>query len=277
MTASVPPVRAVPTGGTGGRASPTTMLSHVWSGPAATLFLVMLVTLAGEAAANVAGLLCFALGLAHGAGERDARGLRPASIGYVAAYVVAAAVALATYLLSPSVLIWTFFGLSVWHFGRSDPLGLGTGLVVVTAPFALWPDSTADLMATMGSTAILPVEFAVPAMLLGLLAMTSHASRSSGLLLRMALLLATFLILPPLASVGVYFLAFHSFPELAKIAARMSSPGFDANPILACIAFAFIGLAALAAGFAAGMVPLALLCAVGLAFVVPHMLLPSGD
>ena len=131
-------------------------------------------------------------------------------------------------------------------------LALGRGLVVVAGPLALFPggDGGEAVVATLAGNAataeaivslawpLLGVGVLLEAVVLSLTALDAVAAgerdperawrRPGRHALETVLLLAMFRFLPPIASVGVYFVFFHAWRHIERLAAL--APGADGSP-----------------------------------------------
>lgn len=141
-----------------------------------------------------------------------------------------------------------FLLLTVWHWGSADASGLlpprngrwvglalGRGLVVVAGPLTLAPEGSAAVLTRLaGDRDVVEAVLALarPALAVGVLleAVTLSLSALGRVTepgawrrplahgVETGLLLATFSLLPPAAAVGIYFVAFHAWRHLERLA-----------------------------------------------------------
>ena len=197
----------------------------------------------------------FVLGLPHGAVDhllpvRHAwvrRGLRPMVL-VLAAYVGLALLAYAGLRLAGPVVLPVLLVVSVLHFGAGDLevsgaghdqgpalralLAAGRGAPVVAGPLLAWPAATGSALAVVGLGSAPGTTAATVAgwFLLGLaLAAAGLALRDGrpGDALDVALLVALFVLVPPLAAFGVYFGAWHGLRHTARLLADDPANGVD--------------------------------------------------
>ncbi len=187
----------------------------------------------------VTGLL---VGLPHGAvdhmvpfwvtGER-ATVRRLAQV--LVSYLVIAAVAAAALLIAPAAVVVVFLVVSGLHFGRGDvafaaeraarpvphlheevPAVLAHGAVVIALPLVLWPESSLPVLGQLAPALVDPLGRALPAVGLAtaavvLAAVVDLARRGRRTeVVELAVLVAAFAVVPPLAAFGVYFGLWHA-------------------------------------------------------------------
>lgn len=177
-------------------------------------------------------------------------------------YLLAAGATLVVWHWARGVAVVGFLLLTAWHWGSADASGvlpprtgrwttlaLGRGLVVVAASLALRPAdegrTVVGALAGNPATGATIVETALPLLGVGVLletvalSLTALEGVASGNLdpeatrrrpgrhaLETLLLLALFRFLPAVASVGVYFVCFHAWRHVERLAALQSSfPG----------------------------------------------------
>ncbi len=189
----------------------------------------------------------FLLGLPHGAVDhliplrhgwvrRGPVGLA----GVVVAYVALAALAYAGLRFAGPVVLPVLLAVSVLHFGYADletagadrrPRGLarlleaaGRGGAVLAGPLLAWPGPTGAALATVG-LGVAPSRttgIVVAVVLLGVAlvaAVQSLRRRSPADAVEVVLLVALFVVLPPLAAFGVYFGLWHGLRHTARLVA----------------------------------------------------------
>ncbi|SDU83596.1 beta-carotene 15,15'-monooxygenase, Brp/Blh family [Microlunatus sagamiharensis] len=287
------PVRPAPQSGAG-RPGPARVLRRATSASrlmAAALVAVGLLAPGGLAGHQTPLLVAgFVLGLPHGAVDhllpvRHAwvrRGLRPMLV-VLAAYVGVALLAYAGLRLAGPVVLPVLLVVSVLHFGAGDLevtgagrgrggavrllLAAGRGAPVVAGPLLAWPAATGSALAVVGLGAAPGTAAATVAgwVLLGLAlaaaGLALHDGRP-GDALDVALLVALFVLVPPLAAFGVYFGAWHGLRHTARLLADdpANADDLDAGRLLAPLG-RFVRAAALpsvvALGTAGALVALA--------------------
>lgn len=219
------------------------LVSTASTGALALLLLLQLVAPAAVAAAApalaVAGLL---LGLPHGAVDHmvpfwsTGEAVTVRRLGTVlVSYVVVAVAAAAALLLVPGAAVAVFLVVSALHFGRGEvavaaaragrpvprlrddvPLALAHGFVVVALPYALWSEQAAVVLRQLAPSLADP-----PARVLDVLVATTGVLVLAATvdlvrrgrhreLVELAVLVACFCVVPPLAAFGVYFGLWHA-------------------------------------------------------------------
>ena len=269
------------------------------------------------------------LGIAHGACDQlvlpaagplggGTRGWRY-WLRFLAGYLGLAGLVLLLWWRWPAATVGGFFLLTVWHWGSADAPArpqvaaavwlwhsLARGLLLFAVPLWGWPAATAavinGLLTFAGAAAVAPAALARASVGLSWLAAGSHlllwayyARQRRGQLLRTELLevgvlLVLLLALPPMLSVSVYFVFWHSLQHVLRLtgwlgyaAAAGAGPallpqlGFflrRAAPLLLLSCGALLVLGRLAAGHLSGVAAwFSLALVVASVVTLPHALL----
>lgn len=199
----------------------------------------------------------FICGMPHGATDwhfhRRLLGERPLRVAVLAFIPYTAIAILCMFVLYaiPVAYIGFFLLLTILHFGRADARirtgnasagtpetirGVARAAAVVMLPFAFWPVPTADAIGQVsvivGGPPTLPVAFAGVFGILGSIGVTlwlldaavvSREDPPMVRLLPLAVLLTT-AALPPLFSVGVWFVLWHAARECVALGEQPSHP-----------------------------------------------------
>ena len=229
-------------------------------GVAAVVVVLALQVTEPELLARVAVPLALAgivLGVPHGAVDHMVPfwtgGRRPDRVAMtrvLAGYLLVAAVAAACLVLAPAPTVLAFLAVSAGHFGRAEvtaaaeragrpvPGGatdlapaLAHGLAVVVLPVALWPAESAVVLGWLSPALGNPLPAGARAVL-GLLVAGLTVLAVVGLLRRhrareaaeLALVVALFVVVPPLAAFGVYFAGWHAVRHTGRL---LGLPGPD--------------------------------------------------
>lgn len=168
-------------------------------------------------------------------------------ITFLVAYLLATGATLLLWRWQRTGAAAGFLALTVWHWGSADAswqlrpgwrwaaLALGRGLVVIAGPLALQPAASRAVLAALAGSAetaaavqglglpLLAAGVLLEAVTLSLAALeriTEPGAWRQPLwhLGETALLLAMFRVLPPAMSVGVYFVFFHAWRHLERLA-----------------------------------------------------------
>ncbi|WP_435418479.1 Brp/Blh family beta-carotene 15,15'-dioxygenase [Parerythrobacter aurantius] len=249
----------------------------------AACFVATIAQLAGEHWAIAMGIVLFALGFSHGAGEEDSGAIRSYRFQAIIAYLLVGSGVAALYLAFPLSGLVVFFLLSAWHFARCEPaLGKWSGLAIAGLAIggsALFrPAETEQVLS-------LVVSGSVPAFFMTLLtwagglgsvaAVAALLTRSRGAMLVIVALIATAMLQPVLA-VGLVFLVCHAIPVLQR---QLEDYGADA--VWAATAWptvtATLGAAALVLLVLTAGIDLRLAVALALGLATPHMLTERLD
>jgi Brp/Blh family beta-carotene 15,15'-monooxygenase len=155
------------------------------------------------------------------------------------------------WIASPAVALALFLGLTAWHWGSADaaayPGGLaafalrstGRGLLVVSAPLVFHPGSSWEALSSLSKVFGPAIAAQTPGWLPGLAAgcfvlglvlecllvardawrlQRRRAARDS---VELVLLLVLFYLVPPVAAVGVYFVAWHAWRHTLRTGALL--------------------------------------------------------
>ena len=243
---------------------------------------------------------------------------------FLVAYLGLAAAVLGLWWAWPAVSVGVFFLLTVWHWGSADAPevpenpaswlahSLLRGLLVFAVPSLAWPTETlAVINGLLGFAGAQPVPAAGFGAVVGPLAAAVGVGHA-GLWLRYAvqrnwralrldaleigLLAALFVALPPVLSVGVYFVFWHSLQHVQRLVPLLgyAAPGQSHQPqrpwrellrqmgfflrraapllLVSCLALAVLGYA-LAARLTTGAAWFSLALVVASVVTLPHALL----
>ena len=234
--------------------------------------------LAGGIWPLAAGLVFFALGLAHGAGDEGQGGMARIALVHAGAYLLTGAAVAALFLAAPLAGLALFLALSAWHFARSDcafaPVTRYAIAGLAVGGSALFrPDATDAIFATI-------IGESVPVNALRLLALLGLGGAACALyaLLRGAkgfghavVALAATIAFDPVLAVGLIFLIAHAVPvQQRQIAAHGKAAVWRAVALPTAIAL--LGAAAIAAFVLTGHLALPIAIALAFGMATPHML-----
>ena len=234
--------------------------------------------LAGDVAAVWTGLVLFALGLSHGAGDEQDGSLRSFGLVHAAAYLVVGAAVAGLFLVAPLGGLVIFFALSAWHFSRSEChfdqlVRFAIAGLAIGGSALFRPAETAEVLGfVVGET--------VPRNVLRLLAVAGLAGAACALFAfirgkrgfghGIVATLAT-LLLHPVLAVGLVFLIAHAVPVQERQVAT-----YGAKRVLRAVALptliATTGAAALALAVWLGAIPVPIGLALAFGMATPHML-----
>jgi Brp/Blh family beta-carotene 15,15'-monooxygenase len=124
-----------------------------------------------------------------------------------------------------------FLCLTAWHWGTADAslefspglrwliFGLGRGALVMLAPFAFhWADTWSVILLMAPNAGLPPYTLSfIPALLLAI-ALNLLSNFTAQNWIETGLLILLFFFCPPLLSVGTYFVAFHAWRHLLRLA-----------------------------------------------------------
>jgi len=166
------------------------------------------------------------------------------------------------WIASPAIALGLFLGLTAWHWGSADAVayreGLaafalrstGRGLLVVSAPLAFHPGASwqalSSLLEIFGPTRAAQTPSWLPGLAAGCLVLGLmlecllvawdswrlgrwRAARES---IELVLLLALFYLVPPVAAVGVYFVAWHAWRHTLRTGALLYPEKVERLPAL---------------------------------------------
>ena len=224
----------------------------------------------------------FVAGIPHGAIEyhwhqderrRKARGPGPR---FALVYLVVGMVCTALYSIAPVPGVIAFLVASMMHFGLESPDLKTSGLFVVAAPFLVHPDATLMLFDQLsGSAAFSTIDHNGARIfgLLGFMALGMEAVARGQRGPRVAFLVVTFLLLPPVQAVALYFLCLHSADALeeqwAMRARYWDAAACHAQTAIAALAVAgAVGLLGLTAS---GWLTVQTAAALAIGFTTPHL------
>ncbi len=243
-------------------------------GRAVVLAVLLAQLVAPDLLARVAPVLAMAgivLGVPHGAVDHMVPfwtgGRRPtprALGGVLAGYLATAAAAAAALVLAPTVTVGVFLVVSAVHFGRAEavvsaadagrpvpgllqdvPTTLAHGLAVVGLPLVLWPAEAAQVLGHLAPTWGTPLP--VPArVVLGLVVAAVVLMAVTGSLrggrraeaAELAMVVALFAVVPPLAAFGVWFAGWHALRHTARLLELLRHGPSAPGPALAAGRFA---------------------------------------
>ena len=245
-----------------------------WAACGAAIFAHIL----GPGAALVTGLVLFALGLSHGAGEEEGGAIRPIGFPQAAAYIVAGLGVAGLFLASAAAGFALFFILSAWHFGKADD-GFAGGARLAIAALAiggsalLRPQETLDLLELAGGGSIPGPMFLALRIVGGLGAVAALAAllknlRGCG---EAAIALAACALLHPVLAVGLAFLTGHAIPVQRRQIRKFGLSAVRIAVLLPTLV-AGLGLALLAALAFYGVLKLETATAIAIGLATPHML-----
>jgi len=179
------------------------------------------------------------LGVPHGACDPWVPGWvlhRPSRLPFLTvfftSYLALSALYLVLWRIYPFPSTVFFLCLTAWHWGSADgslefhpgarwlAFSIARGALVMLAPFAFHPDEAWQVVQRMApdAPAIPPHYFFLAGLIFGLC--LQGISRSSwSAWAETLLLLCLFYLTPPLLSVGVYFITFHAWRHLLRLAA----------------------------------------------------------
>ena len=191
------------------------------------------------------------LGVPHGACDPWIPGWvlhRPTRIPFLLVFCVVylsiSALYLALWRTFPFPSTVFFLLLTAWHWGSADAsleffpgarwlgFSIARGSLVMLAPFAFHPGEAWQVIQLMapGSPASPPCPFFLFGLILALI-LQALSRPSWSAWAETLLLLALFYLVPPLLSVGVYFMAFHAWRHLLRLASlRDHLTTFDPQP-----------------------------------------------
>lgn len=234
--------------------------------------------LSGSIWPTVTGLVFFAAGISHGAGDEDDAGLHGYTLPLAAAYLIAGTAIASIYLVSPVFGLVLFLLLSGWHFARTDcaldQLARKAVAGLAIGGSALFrPSSTAEVF-----TLITGVQF--PGILLSGLALAgimglgcaivAALQNRAGYEHAVLAVLATISLEPALA-VGLIFLVSHALPVQFR---QLDAYGPESVLKAVGLASLFALGGALLLGVATwnGIIPIHVSVALAFGFATPHML-----
>ncbi|NVD44964.1 Brp/Blh family beta-carotene 15,15'-dioxygenase [Qipengyuania atrilutea] len=244
----------------------------------AALILAAIAQISGGIAPLVLGLVLFAAGLSHGAGDEQRGLMKRFGLIQAAAYLVVGAAVAGLFLAEPLAGLALFLALSAWHFARSDcamgPLARGAIAALATGGSALFrPRETTEVFEAV-------IAHSVPGIFMDLVALAGIAGcvlvvislvrneRGCGEAL---IALAATALLSPVLAVGLIFLVGHAIPiQRRQIAAYGQRTVWKAVALPTLIAFA--GGAGLAVLTATCRLELELAAALAFGLATPHML-----
>ncbi|WP_375417555.1 Brp/Blh family beta-carotene 15,15'-dioxygenase [uncultured Hymenobacter sp.] len=235
---------------------------------------------AGPVLAPLLAVGLVGLGIAHGAcdqlvvpGARPAVSLRSGRYWgwFLLGYLGLAGLVLALWWRWPAMTVGLFFGMTVWHWGSADAPeqpqrpgqwlahSLLRGLLLFAVPALAWPADTLGiingLLTFAGARPVAAGAFGAAATGLGLVVAAGHLALWGGYAARrhwaalgldardVAVLLLLFVSLPPLLSVGVYFIFWHSLQHVLRLtpllgyAAPAGVPGQPGRELLRQLGF----------------------------------------
>ena len=224
------------------------------------------------------GLVFFLFGLAHGAGDEQDGDIGPIGLLHAAAYLIIGGAVAGLFLIVPLCGVALFFGLSAWHFFRSERrfapysrvaiAGLAVGGSALFRP----DETTAVLSFVTGST--------IPDLFSRVLAIVGATGASSGLIAvvkrssgsghAVVALLATAMLQPVLA-VGLVFLIAHAIPVQER---QINAYGAArvARAVALPTALASVGAIVIALAVTNGLIEPYLAVALAFGMATPHML-----
>ncbi|OAS25905.1 hypothetical protein A5481_07665 [Methylobacterium platani] len=270
-----------------------------WLLPAAALLLAASALMPREAGWAAVLALVIGLGVPHGAldGEVAKPFLAPRFgrawfLVFAAPYLALTATVLVAWRWVPDPTLAGFLALSVLHFGTEDagpgrPVeALVRGGLPIALPALLQPDETARIFAVVTDTAmpVLPGWWSALAWIwLGLaLAWLVLWRPASDTLAELAALSLAFLVLPPLAAFGLYFVCLHAPRHMRALAGDPArAPAVDGMGRAVVLALPVFGLTLLIGALLWPTYPqangverlLALTLQLLAALTLPHMLL----
>ncbi len=180
---------------------------------------IAVATMLGDGAAIAIGLALFAAGLPHGFIRGAQANPRLTSALYWFAYVSAAAVVLAGFLIAPIALLMTFLAFSLVHFSISDALRSKAANLAIAA-LAVGGSALFQPTATAAMLGLAAGEY-VPAMMLNALAIFGGVGVLVACVLAcleprqhwtMLLAIAIVALLQPVLAVGAIFYLYHAAP-----------------------------------------------------------------
>lgn len=230
----------------------------------------------------------FVLGVPHGAVERlpgQKRVMMP-TIAYTALYIVFGIVVYSSWLISPVGTLVIFLALSAVHFGLSEPDVKSLGAWVILGSFLSFPNETISIFSFLTAADLsrgLTIEtaqyFAGLCALVIVLETAWRIYRKQAVdIFRVVVLMAIFLLLPPIIAVSIYFFCFHSLGEMSRNVRSMKQRNgrveiSDLAKLYAPASLpALFGSGVIIWGVYIGLVPLYLAAGLGVAFIIPHML-----
>ena len=166
------------------------------------------------------------------------------------------------WIASPAVALGLFLGLTAWHWGSADAVAYGEGLaafalrstgrglLVVSAPLAFHPgrswEALSSLREIFGAATVAQTPSWLPGLtagclVLGLMLECLLVARDAWRLQRrratresveLGLLLVLFYLVPPVAAVGVYFVAWHAWRHTLRTGALLDPEKVGRLPAL---------------------------------------------
>ena len=242
-----------------------------WAG-----LVLWVLALASPTVGVVAGVALFLLGVPHGAVEAYGGRRHVPGLVYTALYLAVGVGLFAWWTVAPLFALAGFLLLSAWHFARDEPrlrtvgpwVVLGSGLVFPAETLGVFEAITGEVVPV--STGLFRTAATVSA-----LALMVEALRRDALPYA-AVLVAIFVLLPPVAAVALYFLGVHSFREMGLAAEEAGGWGRLLRRYAPFAVPALLGGGAVLALAALGHFPLVVAAGVAVAFAAPHMLPLAG-
>ncbi len=224
------------------------------------------------------GLVLFALGLAHGAGDEQDGKLSSYTLLHAGAYVVVGLAIAGLFLMAPLYGLALFFALSAWHFARSEcrfhqASRLAIAGLAVGGSALLRPDETADVLAFV-TGADVPrnfMRFLAMGGVFGLVcAAYAFVTNRRGFGHTIVAALAT-LLLHPVLAVGLVFLTAHAVPVQERQVLT-----YGASTVARAVALptliALVGATAIAMAVGIGWIAPQVAAALAFGMATPHML-----